>query len=652
MKLSRRPLTAATSLAIACWLALPAPAQVQFPIRTSGGSGTGFQHGFSVAGVGDLNGDGRSEYMVGEPNDGLTNTPGVATYRQGTAILFDGATGVVLQQDYGSFAAGSTEDHLGNCVAGIGDVTGDGIPDFAAGATQGLYTGLANPRPNGYVRFYNGATLTAPPALPTPMSVINLGFVPAGFNPKIFGRSIASVPDVDGDGVPDVAIGAPGDFSPGGASGLGSVYVYSGASLATTPVLLYNVPGPNFASDFGESVAGFNDLDLDGFGDFLVGSPGNIVPGPSGGVGDGSAMLFSGATGAQLFQMNGVAGAFQRLGQSVGNAGDISANGSEELLIGAPNASSPGSPGLQDGAAYVVEGKLAAIGTLLIQRTYRGFLDIGVAANTRLGYSCAGAGDIDGDGTPDQLVGGPGDHFFDPDAIAPPGTWNGAVAAVSSGTGRIYSGATGALLKVYWGTEATGTPGTNPGNFAGIGVSIASAGDTDGDGVPDVVIGGSGWNAGGTSTNRGKAYLYAGKYTFGNKYGVANTNTFGVAADISASGSLSVVGNQLVLTVTGLPPGTTCIPFFGPTPNMAGTPVSNGIIYVAGTLTRLPSVFAGPAGPTGTGTATITVDLTSPAVAPLITPFTEWYFQVQYRNSAAGPGVTNMCDAINLGFLP
>src|SRR5262249_27498489 len=113
---------------------------------------------------------------------------------------------------------------------------------------------------------------------------------------------------------------------------------------------------------------------------------------------------------------------------------------------------------------------------------------------------------------------------------------------------------------------------------------------------------------------------------------------------------LSVSANRLVLTVTNLPANTLVVPFFSSTPDMNGVPVSQGIRYVTGTIHRLPAVSAGP-GPNGTASAEIGVDFNTTQTA-MIQPMTEWYFQVQYRNTAAGNGVTNMSDAINLGFLP
>jgi hypothetical protein len=626
--------------------ALPslALAQVQVPLFTFPGSGPGYQQGRAVAVIGDLNFDGIPEYMTGEPFDGF-GTPG--STGQGSAILFDGASGIVLQQDYGSFVV--PQDHLGIALCGLGDVTGDGLPDFAAGASQGANP-LTQPQTNGFVRIYSGGALTAPPALPIAIATISMGSAPAGFNGMGFGSALANVGDVDGDGVNDLAIGAHlATATLPGTTGPGQVFVYSGASLAVAPTLLYTLTGPVTGANFGASVAGIGDIDGDGAGDLVVGAPQD--PGSAGNYGDGSIQVYSGATGMSFaVKFEGTPGAFQHVGFSVAGPGDIDLDGFGDILVGAPNVSNPGFPGQQDGQIYVLSGKQAAQGNVGILLSLNGYAGLypgsGVNADSHLGYSVSAAGDLDSDGVPDLLAGAPGDHFIDPDSDVPPTAWTSLPQAVDSGTCRVYSGANGDLLKVFWGTEPAFAPILAPGNFAGIGAAVAG-GDTDGDGKGElIVVGAPGANGG-----RGRSYVYGPAFTFGNKYGVANPNSFGTTASILASGSLSVAANRLVLTVTGLPAGTTVIPFFGSMPDMAGTPVSNGIRYVGGTIRRLPAVVAGP-GPGGTATAVISVDLASLAVGGVIQPHTEWYFQAQYRNAAAGPGVSNMSDAINLGFLP
>ena len=170
-----------------------------------------------------------------------------------------------------------------------------------------------------------------------------------------------------------------------------------------------------------------------------------------------------------LYQKNGAA-AFGLLGISVASAGDVDGDGRADFIIGA-NAASPG--GLSGaGSAYVYSG---AIGALLFQKN-------GVRAGDNLGISVASAGDVDGDGRADFIIGA---YLAD------------SIRFSDVGSAYVYSGATGDLLLLKDGAAA--------GDW--LGFSVASAGDVNGDGRADVIIGAFGADLGGL-VNAGSAFIF------------------------------------------------------------------------------------------------------------------------------------------------
>jgi hypothetical protein len=142
-------------------------------------------------------------------------------------------------------------------LAGVGDIDGDGVPDLAAGAP---YQNVAGQGDRGQVFLFSGASGAR-------LLTLNDTDPQAG---AYFGLALAGVGDVDGDGVPDLAVGAP-NKEVAGQDAQGQVFVFSGASGQL--VLTLTKPSPQAQAQFGWTLAGVGDVDGDGVPDLAVGAP-------------------------------------------------------------------------------------------------------------------------------------------------------------------------------------------------------------------------------------------------------------------------------------------------------------------------------------------------------------------------------------------
>lgn len=266
-----------------------------------------------------------------------------------------------------------------------------------------------------------------------------------------FGWSVATVGDIDGDGTPDGAVGAPGELVDAQPFG-GRVYLVSGED--GTVLESISSPTPEMRSFFGASIAGVADVDGDGVGDILVGAH---RENPQGVEAAGRAYLFSGADGTVIHTLTSPnvveEGAF---GTAVTGAGDLDQDGTPDLLVGASDE--PVRDREKAGRAYLISG---ANGTVLDALS-----SPNVEREGFFGSSVTGVGDVDGDGTPDVVVGAPRE-----------------TAEAFGGAGRAYlfSGGTATLL------DSLFSPNAQP--VGGFGGSVAGIGDVNGDGVSDLVVG-------------------------------------------------------------------------------------------------------------------------------------------------------------------
>jgi len=288
----------------------------------------------------------------------------------------------------------------------VGDLDGDGVPELAIGLPDGV-VGDAT----GRVVVADGADGSL------------LFTVIGGPGTQRFGQAVAAVGDRDGDGLPEIAIGAPGSV---GSSQPGSVTLVDGA----TGVAAWTVSGDLPGDLYGYALTAVDDNDLDGVADLLVGAPLDA----GGGLEAGRLALLSTDDGVQLHELSGAPG--DLLGQDMDHEPNPMASASQ---LGNP------------GAGYFVQ--LSATG-LAVQQTVTssGSLDA-------FGSRVAVFDDLDGDGVPEVLA------STDPVSVA--------------GSVRVHDGATGALVHEL----SAATVGS------GFGRALASLGDVDGDGVGDFAVG-------------------------------------------------------------------------------------------------------------------------------------------------------------------
>jgi len=359
-------------------LALTATAQETF--RDIEGKFVGDRFGYSVANVGDVDGDLTPDWAIGAP---FSDQNGSAS---GSMTIYSGETGDEIMTQHGDSAG----DRFGYSVAG-GDVNGDGFGDVIVGA----YADDANGVDSGTVYVFSGANGLVLYAVSGVAAADNFGF------------SVAFVPDTDGDGMGEVLAGAwVGDS---GGINRGQAFLIDGDTGAT----LHTLGGENDYDFFGYSVAGLEDLDGDGRGDLLVGAPGSGFNGP----GAGSAYVHSGATGALLHTLRGDASG-DGYGSAVAAAGDIDLDGNCDLLVGAPGSD------LAMANAGLARVHSGATGSTLYDLT-------GDNVGDNLGVSVAGGFDVTEDGVADLFAGAT--------AADPNGTNSGLVKVHSGSDGVLFA---------------------------------------------------------------------------------------------------------------------------------------------------------------------------------------------------------------------
>lgn len=338
--------------------------------------------GYAAAGAGDVNGDGFDDILIGtwfnQPDD---HNEGAAYLVLGSATPASAslASAVVYSGDW--FA-----DMAGTAVSGAGDVNGGGFDDMVIGA-YGNSDGGAQA---GAAYIVLGGALPASAGLATAVEF-------TGASGRYAGRSVSGGGDVDGDGFSDVIVGALGEPY------AGEVYVVLGGPCPASGGLAGEVEYTGeAANDYaGSTLSGGADMNGDGYDEILVGAFGSGDDGVHPAalyVVLGTVVPTSGSLSDALRYSREAEGDYS--GDSVSNAGDVDGDGYDDVAVGAPFDGGL-DVGDNSGAAYVLLGRAALASDTLSTTTKF----TGDSPNDEAGWNVAGAGDVDGDGHSDILVG-------------------------------------------------------------------------------------------------------------------------------------------------------------------------------------------------------------------------------------------------------
>lgn len=477
------------------------------------------EFGLSVACAGDVNGDSYADIMIAGrmQGKGLSN--------EGVVSLYTGFSAGINKSPASVFKSNQANAHLGQSLASAGDVNGDGFSDLVIGS----YLYDAGQNNEGIVMIWHGGA--------SGINAANAAALHANQPESAFGYSVSGAGDVNGDGYADVIVGAPRYDN--GQSEEGAAFVFRGTPSGISKTASNMLEADQADAGFGTSVSAAGDVNGDGFGDIVVGA----MHYDNGEDEEGAAFVYLGSpVGIQTVPVkleSNKTGAW--FGCAASHGGDLNGDGFSEIVIGAMNYSN-GQP--EEGALYIFPGSPTGpniAGMHIIESDLE---------DARLGNSVAYAGDLNGDGRDDIVAGAYGSGDYDAGAVfigygnADPQNlltidyikgvhdqahfgWDVSGAGDVNGDGfhdvivgaHAYDNGDGSA-HLYYGSAAGLTPANvqnlyahDTGMAGAMGESVAGAGDLNGDGYADVIVGEPWFIDETTSILTGLALIYYGSPT-------------------------------------------------------------------------------------------------------------------------------------------
>ena len=415
--------------------------------------------GWSVSNAGDVNGDGYSDVIVGA----LQYSNGEVA--EGRAYVYHGSAAGLGETEAWTAEPNQVTAYLGYSVSTAGDVNGDGYSDVIVGA----YAYDNGETDEGRVFVYRGSA--------TGLSTSATWTAESNQASALFGFFVSTAGDVNGDGYSDVIVGAPAYDN--GHSDEGRAYVYHGSAAGLRSIVAWTAESNQVFASFGVSVSTADDVNGDGYSDVIVGASGY----DNGESAEGRAYVYHGSiTGlrsiaAWVAESNQANAEF---GSSVSTAGDVNGDGYSDVIVGAAGYTNGE---LGEGRAYDYHGSVTGL------RTTAAWTAESNQVKAFFGASVSTAGDVNGDAYSDVIVGA--------------GSYDNG--QVNEGRAYVYHGSpTGIRATAAWTAES------NQAN-ASFGTSVSTAGDVNGDGYSDVIVGASGYDNG--ESDEGQAYVYHGSAT-------------------------------------------------------------------------------------------------------------------------------------------